>query len=123
MSINDWALILAGGIGTFVGIAHGIIVQKSMVLPIFRDTRYPLRLRRIVAVLLQFSTYCWVLGGLALMTSPKLLNASSTLTLAIVVAAFYTFGALGNFWGTQGKHPGWFLLAISVGLIVFGIGV
>jgi hypothetical protein len=30
------------------------------------------------------------------------------------------FGAIGNLWGTRGRHPGWMLLAAAVVLIVLG---
>lgn len=34
----------------------------------------------------------------------------------------YLFGALGNLWGTRGRHPGWMLLALALLLLVIGIG-
>ena len=37
------------------------------------------------------------------------------------VRGLYLFGALGNLWGTRGRHPGWLLLAAAVILIAFGI--
>lgn len=119
--MNEWPLIIAGGNGALVAIIHGVLTQKYMVLPLYRDKTYPESMRRLVAVLLHFSTYCWLLGGLGLMAAPYFLDASSTSTLAVIVAGFYAFGAVGNFWGTRGRHPGWVLLAISVGLIVYGL--
>jgi hypothetical protein len=121
MDENEWALMAAGGIGTMVALVHGILIQKNMVLPLYRDKAYPERTRRLIAILLQFSTFCWLLGGIGLLAAPYLLDASSTFTLAVIVAGFYTFGAVGNFWGTRGRHPGWVLLAISVGLIAYGL--
>ena len=121
MGVNEWALMAAGGIGAVVAVVHGVLTQKYMVLPVYHNEDYPESTRRLIAVLLQFSTACWLLGGLGLLAAPYLLDASSTTTLAVIVAGFYTFGAVGNFWGTRGRHPGWVLLTISVALIAYGL--
>lgn len=121
MAGNEWTLMAAGGIGAVVAIVHGVLIQKHMVRPIYRDVCYLESTRRLVAILLQFSTLCWFLGGLSIMAAPHLLDGSSTYTLAVIVAGFYMFGAIGNFWATNGKHPGWVFLSISVGLICYGL--
>mgnify|MGYP000707446166 CR=1 FL=1 len=119
MGENEWALIAAGAIGIFVSIFDGILTQKLMIAPLYRDKIYTENIRRIVAALLHFSDVFWFLGGVGLVAAPFLLDSSSKTTVAVIVAGFYIYGAFGNFWGTRGKHPGWVLLAISVSLILF----
>ena len=58
-----------------------------------------------------------VSGGLALVAAPFWFDAPTRTTLAVVVGAFYAFGAIGNFWATRGRHFGWIPLAVAVGLI------
>lgn len=121
MSISDWAFISAGGIGSLVAIIHGLILQKSIIPAILKTAKMNDNFTRLTAPLLHFSTIAWFLGGLALIAAPFYMNASAKLTTAIFVGSFYIFGAVGNLWGTRGKHPGWVLLAAAVGLIVFGL--
>jgi hypothetical protein len=39
----------------------------------------------------------------------------------LFVGSLSLLGALGNLWGTEGRHPGWMLMAAAVILIVFGV--
>ena len=111
----------AGLIGAGVAIAHGILMQRFMVKPILAETKVSSNTARLLPILLQFSTFCWFFGGVALIATPIMPNQASILTAAIFVSVFYIFGAVGNFVGTQGRHPGWVLLAISSALIGFSV--
>lgn len=117
----NWALIAAGVVGCFVAVFHGIVMQKLMIRPILAKTPLAESSRRLVPLLLHFSTIFWFLGGVALIVVPLFADRSAVLTTAVFVGAFYGFGAVGNLWGTNGKHPGWVLLAIAVALIVYGV--
>jgi hypothetical protein len=66
------------------------------------------------------STISWFLGGLALVAAALWFNDDVRLATAWFVGSLYLFGAVGNLWGTSGRHPGWVLLALAVGLIVVG---
>jgi hypothetical protein len=122
-NMENLALILAGVIGAATAIIHGVVTQRLMVRPLLaavehQEMREPIK--RLFPLLLQFSTLCWFGGGLALIAAALWFDPSSRLTTSLFVASFYAVGALGNLWGTRGRHPGWLLLAISVGLIGFG---
>ncbi len=62
------ALAIAGIIGACVAVVHGIRVQRFMVRPFeefaLADKRIAGRTRRLVPLLLHFSTIAWFLGGL-----------------------------------------------------------
>ena len=107
-----------------VSVVHGRIIQRLMIDPIKElaapDGRFPGPVLRLIPLLLQFSTVCWLLGGIALIAAPFWFDAPTRLTLAVVVGAFYAFGALGNLWATRGRHFGWMLLAVAVALIWYG---
>lgn len=120
MQNENWAFVAAGCIGIFVAVAHGLLVHRLMVVPVLASTDYAQSVRRLIPLLLQFSTICWLLGGIALVAASAFPDRSSVLTTSLIVGAFYLFGAVGNFWGTRGRHPGWLLLAIAVGLIGWG---
>ena len=125
MNWQDLALGLAGVIGSGVALVHGVLTQRLMVEP-FRamasTARTPATIRRLVPGLLHFSTYNWFLGGLALMVAAAWLGPQARLATALLVGSSYLFGAAGNLWATRGRHPGWLLYAIALGLIVYGVG-
>ena len=119
-AMNNWPLIAAGSVGCIVAVIHGIAMQKLMIRPFLSGQGLAQSSRRLVPLLLHFSTLFWFMGGIALIIVPRLADTSAVVTTSIFVGATYTFGAIGNFWGTNGKHPGWLLLAVSVALIVYG---
>ena len=119
MNSTNWPLMTAGVIGCLVAIVHGIITQKKMVNPILSQTDLPEGIRRLLPLLLHFSTICWFFGGVALAVAPYYFSSQVVMTIAVIVGAFYLIGAIGNLWGTRGNHPGWILLAAAVVLIVY----
>ena len=70
MDRRDTALVTAGLIGSGLAVMHGVLVQRLMVRPIEalsrRGDRLPRTVRRLVPLLLHFSTACWFLSGFAL---------------------------------------------------------
>ena len=70
MHWQDAALALAGLIGSGTAVVHGVLVQKLMVRPIAAslgpERKIAAPIRRLVPVLLHFSTFAWFPGGLAL---------------------------------------------------------
>ena len=119
------ALGLAGVIGSGTAVVHGILTQRLMVRPIealfLTDERTSAPIRRLVPLLLHFSTIVWFLGGLALIAAAIWFDRDARLATGLFVGSTYLFGALGNLWGTRGLHPGWMLMAAALILIVFGV--
>ena len=123
MNGQDIALIVAGIIGAGVAIMHGVLTQRLMVRPIeasFADKPAGHAVRRLVPILLQFSTYNWFLGGLALILAATWVEQDVRVAICVLVASSYLFGAIGNLWGTRGRHPGWMLYAFALVLIAYG---
>jgi hypothetical protein len=125
MNWQNAALAMAGVIGCSVAVFHGILVQLLMVRPFeefaLADGRIGAPIRRLVPLLLHFSTISWFLGGLALIAAARWLERDARLTIGVFVGSLYLFGALGNLWGTRGLHPGWVLMAVALVLIAFGV--
>jgi hypothetical protein len=116
---------MAGVIGSCVAVVHGILTQRLMVRPLeallLADKRITAPIRRLVPLLLHFSTISWFLGGLALIAAANWFEQDARLATGIFVGSLYLFGALGNLWATRGRHPGWMLMAAALILIVFGV--
>ena len=125
MNWQDAALAMAGVTGSCVAVAHGMLTQRLMVRPLealfLADGRISAPIRRLVPMLLHFSTVSWFLGGLALIAAALGFGPDTRLATGLGVGALYLYGALGNLWGTRGHHPGWMLLAAALVLIAVGI--
>jgi hypothetical protein len=125
MNWQNAALSLAGVIGSGVAVMHGILTQRLMARPIealfLADGRTSATIRRLVPVLLQFSTLVWFLGGLALIAAALWFDPDERRATGLLVGGTYLLGALGNLWGTRGLHPGWMLMAAALILIAFGV--
>ena len=125
MNWQNAALAMAGVIGSGVAVVHGILVQRLMVRPFeelaLADERIGVSIRRLVPLLLHFSTISWFVGGLALIAAARWLQPDVRLATGIFVGSLYLFGAVGKLWGTRGLHPGWMLMTAALVLIAFGI--
>jgi hypothetical protein len=73
--------------------------------------------RRLIPILMHFSTFCWFAAGLALIAAALWLDPATRLPVILCAAALYAYGMIGNCWATRGRHPGWVLLAIALALI------
>ncbi|MDQ0462581.1 hypothetical protein QO010_000329 [Caulobacter ginsengisoli] len=121
MTLQMMALVGAGVIGAGVAVVHGVLVQRLMVRPFVASGAAARPAGRLVPPLLQFTTYNWLLGGVALVAAALWLEPQARLVTAGLVGSSYLFGAVGNFWGTRGRHPGWVLYAVALGLIVYAV--
>lgn len=125
MNAHDAALAVAGVIGCGVAVAHGIIVQRHMVRPLEKlsvaDNRMPASTRRVMVGLLHFSAFNWFVGRIALIAAAIWFEPGARFATGLIVGSSYLYGAVGNLWGSRGRHPGWMLYAIALALIVFGV--
>jgi hypothetical protein len=69
----------------------------------------------------QFSTFAWLSGALALIVAARWFEPQARLVTGLLVGSLYPFGALGNFWATAGRHPRWMLMAAALVLIAVGV--
>jgi hypothetical protein len=123
MDWHDVALGTAGVIGSGVAVVHGVLTQRLMVGPFeqIADRRIATPIRKLVPLLLQFSTFNWFIGGLALLVAANAFEQEARLVTGLLVGSSYLFGALGNLWATRGRHPGWMLYAVALVLIAYGV--
>ena len=119
------ALAMAGVIGGVTAVVHGYLVERLMVRPLegsfLVDEHVPAAVRRIVPLLLHFSTVAWLLGGLALIAAAGWFQPRARLVTALCVGGLFLYGALGNLWATRGQHPGWMLMAAALVLIAASV--
>src|SRR5262249_25558472 len=91
MNLQSAALGMAGVIGSCVAVFHGILVQRLMVGPFeeffVADGRIAAPIRRIVPLVLHFSTITWFLGGLALIADPHWFEQDAGFTTGLFVGS------------------------------------
>jgi hypothetical protein len=122
MNGHDIALMAAGTIGSVVAVVHGVLTERLMVAPLRAVQPGPSApIRRMVPLLLQFSTFNWFLGGLVLVAAALWLGSEAKLVAGLLVGSSYLAGAAGNLWATRGRHPGWALYALALALIAYGV--
>jgi hypothetical protein len=99
-----------------------MLTERLMAAPFRARAEPPLSatIRRIAPLLLQFSTFNWVVGGLVLVAAALWLGPEASAWPGCWSGSSYLFGAVGNLWATRGRHPGWVLYAVAVLLIVYG---
>lgn len=126
MTLQSLALLLAGVIGLAVALVHGVLIDRLMVGPFQRISAADGSglsgvAARLTAPMLQFSAFAWGLGGLALVAAAIWLDVPARRPLALFVAALFAYGAVANFWVTDGRHFGWMLMAVAIALIAASI--
>jgi hypothetical protein len=123
MNWHDAALAMAGVIGSAVAVIHGVLTQRLMVGPFeqLSDRRITGPIRRLVPLLLQFSTFNWFVGGVALIVAASSFEQEARVATGLLVGSSYMFGALGNLWATRARHPAWMIYTVALALIVYGI--
>jgi hypothetical protein len=120
---HDAALATAGLVGSGAAVVHGVLTQRLMVRP-FNELaagRMGGAVRRLVPLLLHFSTFNWFVGGVALIVAAGALGTEARLATGLIVGSSYLVAALGNAWATRGRHPGWMLYAVALVLIGYGL--
>ena len=126
MNWQSAALAMAGVIGGVTAVIHGVLIQGLVVRPVeatfLAEPRTPQALRRLVPLLMQFSTFAWLLGAVALIFAACWFEPLARLVTGLLVGGLYLFGAVGNFWANDGRHPGWMLMAAALMLIGIGVG-
>ena len=119
--MQHFALLVAGLIGAATAIFHGIVTQRLMVKPIDRrlaeHAGVSPTIRRIVPPLLHYSSYSWLVGGIALIIAANVADAEARLAIGLLVGSMFLYAAVANAWATRGRHPGWMLMAAAVALI------
>ena len=123
MDRYDIALVIAGALGGAGAIVHGVLTHRYIDRPLqeLAAAKLSRPIRRLVTVLLQFSAFAWLVGGIALIVAACSFEREARFATGVLVGSLYVFAALGNFWATRGRHPGWVIYAAAVLLIVYGL--
>jgi hypothetical protein len=125
MTLQESALTAAGVLGSTVTVVHGVLLQRLGVRKLDRIMAnaegLSAAMKRLLSPLLHFTTFNWFVGGIALIAAARSGGESVRLAVGLLVGSSYLYGVIFNAWATRFRHPGWFLYAITVGLIGIGL--
>lgn len=119
------ALVIAGAVAIVSAMLHGVIMQRQIVAPLetLMDSSGSLKGVRqaLVAPLLHVSTMSWLVNGLALIAVALWFGHEARVLVGCLAGIQYLYAAGANMWATRGRHPGGYLLALVVVLILAGL--
>ncbi|MEM6555506.1 MAG: hypothetical protein AAF642_06515 [Pseudomonadota bacterium] len=113
----DISLYLAGSLTVAIAFVHGYLGATKVVGP---STAPSASAKRILHAIMFLSAVYWFVGGVLLIAAPALFEGEIRKWVVYGIAAMLVSGALGNMWGTRGKHFGGYFLLLVGGLAVFG---
>jgi hypothetical protein len=116
-SMRDVLLQCSGLLAIAAAVTHSVLTETK-VFP--RVTIEPRRLRTLFRLVWQIPTVAWIAGGMLLIAAPSMGSESARHWMIVTFACLFVFSAVGNAWGTRGKHFGWILLGAVAALAVAG---
>jgi hypothetical protein len=116
--MRDLFLQAAGVLGIAAALVHGYLGETKL----FASPRIPAgRVRVFLRGILHCSVVDWAVMGALLMLGPTLGSDRARIAIISASAVVYGAGAIGNAWASRGRHFGWALLAVVVGLALAGM--
>ena len=103
--MNDISIIAGGCLGMLVAVVHGYLGATKIIHPI--KGIHP-SAKRILHGIFFLSAVYWFIGGAVLVSAPFYLESDARYFAVLLVGLLYFSGAVVNFWGTRGRHFGWF---------------
>jgi hypothetical protein len=108
----------AGTVALVAAVIHGTLAETK-VFPRLRIE--PERARLLLRLVWQSSTVAWMSLAVLLIAAPWL--GSDAARNWVIAVSIVTFGlsAAGNAWANRGRHFGWIVLSLVVGLAAAGL--
>ena len=115
--MRDLLMQAAGLVAIAAALTHGVI-SETKVFP--RVTIEPRHQRTLFRLVWQIPTVAWIAGGVLLIAAPTMASEAARHWIIVTLAVMFALSALGNAWGTRGRHFGWMVLSAVVVLAVAG---
>jgi hypothetical protein len=81
----------------------------------------PARAQRLARAVWLCSTVAWIAFGALLILVPMMDSHMARISIIAASVVVYASGAIGNAWATRGRHYGWAVLSVVIGLAVAGL--
>jgi hypothetical protein len=112
-------LVLSAGIlGIAAALVHGYLGETKL----FASARIePRRARLLLRGVWHCSVVAWLAMGVLLILVPTMGSEPARAAIIYASTAVYGAGAIGNAWASRGRHFGWALLSVVIGLALVGM--
>ncbi|UVI33496.1 hypothetical protein [Paenibacillus spongiae] len=124
----DWhsiALTAAGAIGGGTAVVHGMLMQRLIIRQIdavfVADGRISTPMQRLLKLLLHFTSFNWLLSGLALIVAAIWFEQNAKLATGLLAGSSFLYGTAISLWVMRRLHPSWILMAVAFILIILGL--
>lgn len=108
---------MGGVVGAVTGIIHGYLGEKKL---FSLATIEPAYARQMARLGWQCGAVAWVAMGVLLIVAAGFESAEARHSVIVCSVVVYLAGSVGNAIATKGKHFGWAILALAIGLSVAG---
>lgn len=115
--MNDILMQLGGAVGAVTGVIHGYLGEKKLFA---HATIEPAYARQMARLGWQCGAVAWVALGVLLIMAANFESADARRAVIATSVITYLAGAIGNAFTTKGRHFGWAVLALAIGLVVTG---
>jgi hypothetical protein len=116
--MRDLLVQAAGSLGIAAALVHGYLGETR----VFGTARIePNWARRLLRVVWHCGVIAWASMGVLLILLPTLGSAKARIAIIVASAAVFGAGVMGSAWASRGRHFGWILLSVVVGLALTAI--
>jgi len=116
--MRDLAVQLAGILAVAAAIVHAALGETKVFARVRIEPEWA---RRLIRIVWQFGTIAWIGLAILLVAAPKLGSDAARNWIIATSIVTFGFGAAGNAWATRGRHFGWVVLLVVVGLAAIGL--
>jgi hypothetical protein len=116
-NLKDLLIISSGSLAILIAVVHQVFAERLLFPRISQDMVPAKPLLRAIWL---NGSLAWAGLGLLLILSPTFGSQSARDWIVLVAALVLGSAAIGNALYFKGKHPGWALLALSIGLALAG---
>ena len=108
---------LGGAVGAVTGVIHGYLGEKKLFA---QATIEPAYARKMARLGWQCGAVAWVAMGVLLIIAAGFESPDARRAVIVSSVIMYLTGAVGNAIVTKGRHFGWAVLALAIGLLIAG---
>ena len=116
--MQELLLPLAGGLGAVVAGWHGYLGETRLIAPLDIPNR---QAKAFIRAMWQLSTATWMLCSLIIALSPWLARGGERVLVVAIASLPLLYGLIANAWISRGRHFGWKLLGVVLGLAAVGV--
>jgi hypothetical protein len=115
--MKDLLIELAGGLAIFIAVFHQGLAEMRL-FPAIKSDLVPSK--PLLRGVWFNGSLAWIGIGILLFMSPTFASHSARDWIVLIAVLVLGSASIGNALYFRGKHPGWVLLAVTVGLALAG---